>query len=294
MTLLSVISNLYYQRKNRNNSNLKFTDIVPRYNCRGCNRNLTSGNPASIYQRQKIIQNTVRVNSSLYAMNLAALSTYQPPDNKPQLINGDYVVPAHVYWNQMSDRAKPARQLVKNTNTASSTRHTITRHRPGALSPGGEGVDIKHNYYGRYLNKLKQGSIRRGPIPANFGGFIPFNDANPVYGGKVMKLSIVNSPKCNCANDISNLKRIYENASNYLQEQIMAVQYEYKIGDYVYARKSEEDKAYYKGIITNILNELYTVQFVDDSMVRDNLSYGDLIIYFNCDCIQNLEVSFES
>jgi hypothetical protein len=140
---------------------------------------------------------------------------------------------------------------------------------------------------------LKQGSIKRGPIPSNFGDFIPFNDANPIYGGKVMKLSIVNSPKCNCTNDISNLKKIYENASNYLQEQIMAVKYDYKIGDYVYARKSEVDNAYYKGIITNILNDLYTVQFVDDNMIRDNLSYGDLIIYFNCDCIKDLEVSFE-
>jgi hypothetical protein len=294
MTLLSVISNLYYQRKNGNNSKLTFTDTMTRYNCRGCNRNLTSNNPASIYQRQKIIQNTVRVNSSLYAMNLAALSTYQPPSDKPQLINGDYIVPANVYWNQMSDRARPSRQLVKNTNTASSTRHTITRHRPGALSPGGDGVDIKHNYYGRYLNKLKQGSIRRGSIPSNFGGFIPFNDANPIYGGKIMKLSIINSRKCNCDNDNTNLKKIYENASNYLQEQIMAVQYEYKIGDYVYARKNEYDMEYYKGIITNISNDFYTVQFVDDNSIRYDLSYYDLIIYFACDCIQNLEVSFNS
>jgi hypothetical protein len=33
------------------------------YSCRGCNQNLASDNPASQYQRQKLIQNTVRVKS---------------------------------------------------------------------------------------------------------------------------------------------------------------------------------------------------------------------------------------
>lgn len=163
--------------------------IPPQYRCRGCNNNLTSGDIFSIYQRQKIIQNTVRVLPSLYTMNLAALSSYQPPSNTPQIINGEYFVPAKVYWNQMSDRARPSHQQVKITPHASSTRHTITRERPGALSPGGDGVDIKHNYYGRYLNKLKQGYLKRGPINP---------DINPIYGGKVVKLSVIN---CNCDNN---------------------------------------------------------------------------------------------
>jgi hypothetical protein len=161
----------------------------PIYRCRGCNSNLASGDIYSIYQRQKIIQNTVRVLPSLYTMNLAALSSYQPPSNIPQIINGEYFVPAKVYWNQMSDRASPSHQQVKITPNASSTRHTITRERPGALSPGGDGVDIKHNYYGRHLNKLKQGFLRRGPITPTI----------PVNGGKVVNLSIING--CNCDNN---------------------------------------------------------------------------------------------
>lgn len=164
---------------------------LPLYRCTGCEKKVIFEDPTFIYQQQKIIQNTVRVLPSLFTMNLAALSTYQPPSDKPQIIDGNYFVPANVYWNQMSDRAKPSHQQVKNTPHSSSTRHTITRHRPGALSPGGEGVDIKHNYYGRYLNKLKQGPLKRGSIPSTF---------TPIQGGKVVKFSILNGRNCNCDN----------------------------------------------------------------------------------------------
>ena len=36
------------------------------YRCRGCNIGLSGNTPADQYQKQKIIQNTVRVYSSLY------------------------------------------------------------------------------------------------------------------------------------------------------------------------------------------------------------------------------------
>lgn len=275
---MMLLSNLFLHQ----HKNIHGTEY---HKCRSCNTSLIGNNPASIYQIQKLIQNTVRVKSSLYAMNLAALSTYQPPPKTPQLINGEYVVPAHVYWNQMSDRARPSRQIVRNTNNASSTRHTITRHRPGALSPGGDGVDIKHNYYGRYLNKLKQGPIRRGPVPPDFGGYIPFNRAYPVYGGKVTKTAIIN---CKCDNDKTSLKPIYENELNSLEERILSVRYEFHVGDHVYAHKNEDDKAYYEAVIINIENGIYTVQFVDDNTIRNDLTYSDLMGYFNCDCSQDI------
>ena len=284
MSLLNNISNFYHPHA----QTFKAKDEMAQYRCRDCNKNLTANNPASIYQRQKIIQNTVRVKSSLYTMNLAVLSSYQPPSNEAQLINNEYIVPPNVYWNQMSDRAKPGQQHIKNTSNASSTRHTITRHRPGALSPGGNGVDIKHNYYGRYLNKLKDGPLKRDTISSNFEFNIPFNNANPIYGGKVIKLSIIN---CNCNNTKDNLKLVYSNPSNALQDEILAVKYEFKIGDYVYVRKNEEDTKLYKGIIINIENGIiYTVKFVDDNIIRYNLSYNDLIIYFNCDCNETIPV----
>jgi hypothetical protein len=94
------------------------------------------------------------------------------------------------------------------------------------MSPGGSGVDIKHNSYDRYLNRLKgKKPIRRGPIPPAFGlPYIPFNRAEPIYGGKVMKTSIVNN--CNCPivsyndknNDDTKLYRIGHHRMPYTLE----------------------------------------------------------------------------
>ena len=36
-----------------------------------------------------------------------------------------------------------------------STKSTITANRPGAMTPGGQGVDVKHGSYHRYLAKKK-------------------------------------------------------------------------------------------------------------------------------------------
>jgi hypothetical protein len=43
-----------------------------------------------------------------------------------------------------------------------STRSTITADRPGAMTPGGQGVDVKHGSYDRYLAK-KKGKILTKP-----------------------------------------------------------------------------------------------------------------------------------
>ena len=75
-----------------------------------CDTNLTSNTPANQYQRQKIIQNTVRVSSSLYSMNLAALNVYQKPSSVYSVIDvggSNYIVSPGVNWNQMSDRKTP-------------------------------------------------------------------------------------------------------------------------------------------------------------------------------------------
>jgi len=172
---------------------LSFNDDYSKtyYRCNKCDTNLTSNTPANQYQRQKIIQNTVRVPSSLYTMNVGSLSAYQKPDDVFHKVN----------WNQMSDRKEPSVQKSNASGTtyhSSSTRSSITRMRPGAMSPGGVGCDIKHNSYDRYLNKLKGKSVlRRGTIPYNFGVLdYKFNRAFPIYGGKTTKLNIING--CNC------------------------------------------------------------------------------------------------
>ena len=262
--------------------------------CRSFINNLSSNDPATQYQRQKIIQNTVRVASSLYTMNLAGLSSYQKPLNNPQLVeqNGSaYVAPAKVYWNQMSDRARPANQVAKtasgSTYHSSSTRHTITRNRPGAMSPGGVGVDIKHNSYDRYLNKLKgKAPLRRGIIPPNYGQPIPFNKAFPVYGGKIVKTSIINGCDCPDIQGNNQDEIIYGNSSNALQDQILSVKYTFNVGDFVWAKQYENENNFYKGEIISITDSVYTVKF--DNITRI-LSYCDLFIYFDCNgCVPQL------
>ena len=155
----------------------------------GCNMNLAGNDPASQYQRQKLIWNTVRVPASLYISDLAALSSYEAP------------LPVfNVNWNQMSDRRNRSFQpnLVAGGSSyhASSVKNTITRCRPGAGSPGGYGVDVKHNSYYRYMNRLKaKGPVRRGVIPPGYG-VLPIQNRLNVQGGKVVKTNIVSG--CNC------------------------------------------------------------------------------------------------
>jgi hypothetical protein len=171
--------------------------IVPVYRKRGAYNNMTSNDPATQYYNQKLIQNTVRVNSSLYTMNLGALNAYQAP-----------TVEGGVNWNQMSDRRVPhVQQFRSGSNSSSIWRKTG----PGSLSPGGAGVDIKHNSYERYLNRIKgKSNVRRGKIPSNYGNNqIPFNRAAPVYGGKTFKTGIVAG--CNCPVDDNLLGSVTAN-----------------------------------------------------------------------------------
>ena len=166
--------------------------------CRGCTQKLVGMNPDIQYARQKIIQNTVRVSSSLYTMNLGALTAYTRPPTEGDIIvqsGTPYYVPPGVNWNQMSDQPRPSVQLNPtasgSTYGGNSTRRTIVRNRPGAMSPGGIGCDIKHNSYDRYLNRIKgKAPLRRGVIPPEYGRPIVFNPAYPIYGGKEVKTSI--------------------------------------------------------------------------------------------------------
>ena len=69
MTTISKTSIVY-------NQNYKSNGLVPFfYRARNCDTNMTSNTPANQYQRQKIMQNTVRVPASLYTMNLASLTS---------------------------------------------------------------------------------------------------------------------------------------------------------------------------------------------------------------------------
>ena len=266
------------------------------YRCRGCNKNLTSNDPASQYQRQKIIQKTVRVPASVFTMNLGALSAYERPNNNYNLVDisgSTYLVSPGVNWNQMSDRREPHIQVVNNGAGSgyhsSSTKRTITSNRPGAMSPGGAGVDIKHNSYDRYLNRIKgKAPMRRGVVPSNFGApYVPFLRADPIYGGKVMKTSIVNGCNCPIVSDGDN--RLYKDSA--IQDNIYAVNYKYNVGDYVWANKMGDYSGQsYKAQIISFTNNLFTIQFPDGTIESVTSEY--ISIYFDCSgCISNSQTS---
>jgi hypothetical protein len=153
------------------------------------------------------------------------------------------------------------------------------------MNPGGVGVDIKHNSYHRYLNRLKgKGPLRRGVIPPYYGVPIPFNRAFPVYGGKTVKTDIVTG--CDCPdvpnNEIAN-RRIYGEKTNALQDEIYSVQFKFHEGDFVFATKPGCDDTLYKAKILHIQDSFYTIEFLDDHSIITTTG-ENLGIYFDCDC----------
>jgi hypothetical protein len=255
------------------------TSYKPSYNCRWrvCNRNLNGNTPADQYQKLKLIQNTVRVYSSLYTSNLGPLNAYQKPTK----------ITNNVCWNQMSDRPVPSVQrsvIPTGSNTSMNRRHTsVTSSRPGCQSPGGIGCDIKHNSYDRYLNRLKgKGPLRRGIIPPTFGLPIPFNPAFPVYGGKTTKTNIVSGCNCPIITSDSNSQNIRLYNNPLWQPLPPTNNFQFSVGDYVYAIQTK-DKNYTRAIITNYENGVYTIEF-DNKVVQTTNNVNDLLIHFPCNC----------
>ena len=55
-------------------------------------------------------------------------------------------------------------QYVNVPSHGNSTKTSLTRHRPGSMTPGGQGVDVKHGSYNRYLLK-KKGMLFKNTTP---------------------------------------------------------------------------------------------------------------------------------
>jgi len=213
----------------------------------------------------KRIQNTVRVPSSLYTMNLGALTSS----------GGN---PTNTSWNQMSDRAVAS---VQNSTVprSKSTRHSYTSSRPGGQSPGGVGCDIKHNSYERRLNRLKGKTLlKRGPIPVNFGVPIVSTCANPVSGGKTMKTNIVSGCVCSTTNE----NQIYINPYNY---NLNSLTFTFTVGEQVYTNKIG-DIYYSVGLISEVYDngKSYLVVFADAS--EEVKQIDELRIYYECMCLE--------
>jgi hypothetical protein len=86
-------------------------------------------------------------------------------------------------------------QTAYHPTYGNSTKRTLTSHKPGACTPGGEGVDIKHDSYARYLNRKKAGNLKtqglttRAPVP--------------LYGNKTYSINVVaTSINCNCEEEL--------------------------------------------------------------------------------------------
>ena len=274
---------------NTQNNNFKHLQYEVNPACRAGRLSLLVNTPAYQYITQKKIQNTVRVPASLYLSDLGALNAFQLPDARFK-----------VNWNQMSDRRRAHVQPGSGYSQGSfyhgsSTRHTQTRPRPGACTPGGAGVDIKHNSYQRYLNRIKGGKLARpGPVLPTYGiKPIEFNPAFPIYGGKVTKPAITTScGPCICPNTkINGVK-----CNNGKQRQIMyrhppitdilrPATYEFKVGDKVYA-KQDRYELYREGKIISVMNNTslttYNVELTD-GQIYTNLVVGEVLPWFPCD-----------
>ena len=217
------------------------------------------------YQTQKRIQNTVRVPSSLYTMNLGSLVTYQSPLDMLK-----------VNWNQMSDRRDPHIQVAQasgNFYHGSSLKHSQNRGRPGTGTPGGIGVDVKHNSYYRYLNRLKANKLKHGIIPPTFGEPILFNRAFPIYGDKTVKTSIIND--CKCSN--ANLGLISDTAFSSAARNPEiggGLKTYYKVGEFVYVRNTENDPFDIVSLILDISDGVYTVK-------KCTVEYIGCFVYIN-------------
>jgi len=268
---------MYYKTSIVYNDPNKLVGLDPYiYRYRTCDTNLTSNTPANRYQRQKLIQNTVRVYASLYTANLAPLAAYAKPTRATN----------NVCWNQMSDRPFPSVQKVTVPtgffNSLNNKHYSVTSSRPGGQTPGGVGCDIKHNSYDRYLNRLKgKGPLRRGRVPETIIlPNIPFNPAFPIYGGKLFKTAIVSG--CKCPDDIINPY------NNPFYKEVEEVIPGFIVGQSVYALKNNST-TYVKAII-NIVNSAgtYDIMF-EDGIMKYGVAFDDLKTYYPCHCNTDTE-----
>ena len=108
-----------------------------------CGVNCTGYDSAEVLKaKHKKVQKTVGVSSSEYAMNKASLMVFKNKRDSSDMVNN------------ASDKLQTA--VSKNTpRHANSLMRTKFSLRPGAMNPGGKGVDVKHNSYARYLARKK-------------------------------------------------------------------------------------------------------------------------------------------
>ena len=111
--------------------------------------------------KNKLIYNVVRTPTSLYMSNLESVVVSRDilyNLTKPESDDSKKYYIGQPGSSQQSDRGKLSGSMQFNRTVPSrgnSTKYSKTSMRPGTQSPGGVGVDVKHNSYQRYLLKKK-------------------------------------------------------------------------------------------------------------------------------------------
>ena len=177
------------------------------FQCKGCSdcgsgsntkQGCKNSTQKTLDQSQKIIQKVVRVDSGQYQMNKSSLSVYQNSKDTNQRFK------LYNYPSTMSDRRSP--HIIPKTlaihRNANSKHSSKTKGWPGMTSASGEGVDVKHGSYERYLAR-KKGLI----LKAGVGAYKDSSKRTPTYddivsnpnittGGKNVKFSILSNCEC--------------------------------------------------------------------------------------------------
>lgn len=140
-----------------------------RSRCKGCILNMSNNNTNSIKimnlaTLNQVITKSVGQSGSQYLGNLGSLEVLNWGDAS---CNQVYKV------SQASDRYHKAKVPLTAVipTRGNSTKRTQTSLRPGALGPGGHGVDVKHNSYARYLAKKKGKTILGKSIPVTIKNY---------------------------------------------------------------------------------------------------------------------------
>lgn len=219
-------------------------------------------------------------------MNVGALSAYKQPG----------IATHNVCWNQQSDRPIPSvsHASVPSGSTSMAVSHkgnnlgycgrgyTQTASRPGAMTPGGIGCDIKHNSYARYLNRIKaKGPLKQQGVPINFGGELPFNRAFPIYGGKTMKTGIVNGCNCDIKNITGTESLLYKDSGTF-NELYPNINLSLSVGNYVYALLPGSVTSCYARAIVESINDDGSFNILFDNGITDIQTLSQMRIYYPC------------
>ena len=169
--------------------------------CKSCNPNCHQDCRDTLRKNTHAnIQNQVSVSESLKMNVLNTFTIYGPTNNilshqnsylYKRSNNRNWSTPNNL--RNQSDRLLPSRSDTNNksflyTNIStrgSSINRTITSNRPGAMNPGGIGVDVKHGSYTRYLSRLKAKNITSNKMG-------PFDDENEEVNGSANKFNQLN------------------------------------------------------------------------------------------------------